>query len=185
MQEQQARQYRIVRPDASDEEVREAVEDPNTQVFQQALLNSDRRGQSQTTLNAVRQRHNEIQRIEQTIIELAQLFQDLDNIVMEQEPLVANIEQKGEEIQENIVQANTELDKGVKSARGARKKKWICFWIVVVLIIVIAIIIGVYITITNRAKAQAAQAAPATTTKAARVKRSLLMEPYPDTAWSI
>jgi syntaxin 1B/2/3 len=37
MQEQQARQYRIVKPDASEEEVREAVEDPNTQVFQQAV----------------------------------------------------------------------------------------------------------------------------------------------------
>jgi syntaxin 1B/2/3 len=37
MQEQQARQYRIVKPEASEEEVREAVEDPNTQVFQQAV----------------------------------------------------------------------------------------------------------------------------------------------------
>jgi syntaxin 1B/2/3 len=66
---------------------------------------------------------------------------------MEQEPLVANIEQKGEEIQENMVKANEQLDMGVKSARGARKKKWICFWIVVVLIILIAIAVGAYIAI--------------------------------------
>lgn len=31
------RQYRIVRPDASEEEVRQAVEDPNAQIFQQAV----------------------------------------------------------------------------------------------------------------------------------------------------
>jgi syntaxin 1B/2/3 len=37
MQEQQARQYRIVRPDATEAEVQEAVEDPNVQVFQQAV----------------------------------------------------------------------------------------------------------------------------------------------------
>lgn len=37
LQEQQARQYRIVRPDATEEEVQEAVEDPNTQIFQQAV----------------------------------------------------------------------------------------------------------------------------------------------------
>lgn len=37
MQDQQARQYRIVRPDASEDEVRAAVEDPNTQIFQQAV----------------------------------------------------------------------------------------------------------------------------------------------------
>jgi len=37
MQEQQARQYMIVNPDATEEEVREAVEDPDTQVFAQAV----------------------------------------------------------------------------------------------------------------------------------------------------
>jgi syntaxin 1B/2/3 len=31
------REYRVVRPDASDAEVREAIEDPNTQVFSQAV----------------------------------------------------------------------------------------------------------------------------------------------------
>lgn len=39
MQEQQARQYRIVRPDASDAEVKDAVEEPNAQIFQQAVSN--------------------------------------------------------------------------------------------------------------------------------------------------
>jgi syntaxin 1B/2/3 len=43
MQEQQARQYRIVRPDATDAEVQEAVEDPNVQVFQQAVSDPTRR----------------------------------------------------------------------------------------------------------------------------------------------
>lgn len=37
---QMARQYRIVRPDASDAEVREAVESPNQQIFSQAVSNS-------------------------------------------------------------------------------------------------------------------------------------------------
>lgn len=113
MQDQQARQYRIVRPDASEDEVRAAVEDGDGQIFQQALLNSDRRGQAQSALGAVRARHEEIQRIERTMVELAQLFQDLDQIVLEQEPMVQVIEQKGEEIQQNIVMANTELNKGI------------------------------------------------------------------------
>jgi syntaxin 1B/2/3 len=37
MQEQQARQYRIVRPDATESEVQEAIEEPNAQIFQQAV----------------------------------------------------------------------------------------------------------------------------------------------------
>lgn len=96
---------------------------------------------------------------------------------MEQEPLVANIEQKGEEIQENMVKANEQLDLGVKSARGARKKKWICFFIVVLLIIVIAIAVGVYIVVNKPfAKKDPAPAAPAATpapTKPARMARLL------------
>ena len=40
LQERIAREYRIVRPDASDAEIREATEDPNnTQIFSQAVCN--------------------------------------------------------------------------------------------------------------------------------------------------
>lgn len=85
-------------------------------------------------------------------MELAELFQDLDVIVSEQEPLIQNIEQKGEEIHENMQQANVELSHGVKSARGARKKKWICFFIVLVVIIVIAVAVGVKVAIDNSNK---------------------------------
>lgn len=37
VREQQERQYRIVRPDATEEEVRQACEEPNQQIFQQAV----------------------------------------------------------------------------------------------------------------------------------------------------
>lgn len=60
------------------------------------------------------------------MIELAQLFQDLDQIVMEQEPMVQNIEMKAEEAQDNVVKANVEMDHAITSARAARRKKWWC-----------------------------------------------------------
>jgi len=37
MREQQVRQYRIVNPNATEEEVKNAIEVPNTQIFQQAV----------------------------------------------------------------------------------------------------------------------------------------------------
>jgi syntaxin 1B/2/3 len=144
MKEQQSRQYRIVNPEASEEEVRQAVENPNTQVFQQALLNADRRGQSQSTLNAVRQRHAAIQNIEQTMIELGQLFQDLDNLVLQQDVQVKQIEEKGEDVQENLLKGNEELDTGIKYARAARRKKWICLGIAVLIILIIIIVVVIY-----------------------------------------
>lgn len=131
VQEQQRRQYLIVRPDATESEIREATEDGgDTQIFQQALLNADRRGQAQSTLRNVQQRHDAILQIEKTMMELQQLFQDLDAIVVQQEPLVQNIEQKAEETNTHLEAGNVHVDKAVTSARAARKKKWICLGII-------------------------------------------------------
>ncbi|KAF1810382.1 t-SNARE [Eremomyces bilateralis CBS 781.70] len=129
LQQQTARQYKIVRPEATEEEIQAVVEEPSGPIFSQALMQSDRRGQAQRTLGAVQQRHAEIQKIERQMIELAQLFQDLDAVVMQQDEMVVQIEQKGEEVHENIVKGNTELDTGIIKARGARRKKWWCLLI--------------------------------------------------------
>jgi syntaxin 1B/2/3 len=130
VQEQQRRQYLIVRPDASESEIREATEaGGDTQIFQQALLNADRRGQAQSTLRNVQQRHDAIQQIERTMIELQQLFQDLDAIVVQQEEPIVEIERKAEETNTHLEAGNVHVGKAVNSARAARKKKWICLGI--------------------------------------------------------
>ncbi|EHY52411.1 hypothetical protein HRR83_009254 [Exophiala dermatitidis] len=149
-QEQMARQYRIVRPDASDAEVREAVEDPNNQqIFSSALIQSDRRGEAQTVARNVSQRHEDIQKIERQMIELAQLFQDLEALVVQQEPAVTQIEQRGEEVTEHVAKANTELEGAVVKARAARRKKWICLGIVLLIIIIIIVVVVVVVEITK------------------------------------
>lgn len=126
-QDQMARQYRIVRPEADENEVRAAVEDPTGgQIFQQALMQSNRRGQAQSVLSAVQDRHAQLQKIEQQLIELAQLFQDMDTLVVQQEELVTNIEQKAEETVENFDKGNEEIGTAINTARSTRKKKWIC-----------------------------------------------------------
>lgn len=131
LQAQMARQYRIVRPEASESEVREAVEDTSSQqVFSQALLQSDRRGQSRQALNAVENRHAAIQKIEGQMIELAQLFQDMEALVVQQEDAVTVIEQKGEEVQENLDKGTEQIGVAIKSARARNRKKWWCLGIV-------------------------------------------------------
>lgn len=131
LQAQMARQYRIVRPDATEAEVREAVEDTsNQQVFSQALMQSDRRGQSQKALQEVTNRHAAIQKIESQMIELAELFQDMDALVVQQEAAVTNIEAKGEEVTENVAKANEEIGTAIVSARARNRKKWWCLLVV-------------------------------------------------------
>ncbi|KAJ3568199.1 hypothetical protein NPX13_g6501 [Xylaria arbuscula] len=144
-EEQMARQYRIVRPDATEEEVRAAVTDQTGgQVFQQALMQSNRRGQAQAVLNAVQDRHAQLQKIERQMMELAQLFQDMDTLVMQQDVAIANIEQKGEEVVDNLERGNAEVHTAVNTARATRKKKWICLGISVLIIVIIAAAVGGY-----------------------------------------
>ncbi|KAH8669452.1 t-SNARE [Tricladium varicosporioides] len=164
LQEQMARQYRIVRPDASEAEVREAVEDTSQQqVFSQALLQGDRRGQSQSALRAVQSRHDEIQKIERQMIELAELFQDMENLVVQQEVAVTNIEMKGEEVVENMDKGNEQIGVAIKSAKNARKWKWWCLGItsmasptfpfLIIAIIVIVVLIYKFVILDGGKKA--------------------------------
>ncbi|KAL9599148.1 MAG: hypothetical protein Q9219_004014 [cf. Caloplaca sp. 3 TL-2023] len=146
---QMERQYRIVRPDASDAEVREAVEDTSSnQVFSQALMQSNRRGQAQSALSAVQGRHEAIQKIERQMIELAQLFQDVDAAIVEQEAPVQQIEKQAEQTHEHVTGGNKHLDGAIDKARAIRRKKWICLGIVVLIIIIVVIVVVVVTKVT-------------------------------------
>lgn len=94
------------------------------------LLQSNRRGQSQSALRAVQGRHEAIQKIERQMIELAQLFQDVEAAVVQQEPAVIDIETKAENTNTNIGKANVHIDGAIDSARARNRKKWICLGIV-------------------------------------------------------
>jgi len=63
------------------------------------------------------------------MVELAQLFQDLEAAVVQQEPLVMNVEEQAELVKEDVTKANVELGGAVTSARAARRKKWWCLGI--------------------------------------------------------
>lgn len=85
-----------MKPDASPEEVKAVVnDDQGGEIFSQAvsillnevvvlilmcisqLLNSNRYGEARTAYREVQERHEDIKRIEKTITELAQLFNDV------------------------------------------------------------------------------------------------------------
>ncbi|TDZ13360.1 Protein transport protein SSO2 [Colletotrichum spinosum] len=168
-QDQMARQYRIVRPDADECEVRAAVEDAGAgaQIFQQAVMQSGRQAQANAVLSAVQDRQAALQKIEQQMVELAQLFQDMDVLVVQQEAAVTQIEQKGEEVVENLDKGNQEINTAVDTARKTRKKKWWCLGICVLIIAIIAAVVAIYFAVIKPGQQQAA---PATG------KRSLSLE---------
>jgi syntaxin 1B/2/3 len=63
------------------------------------------------------------------MIQLAELFNDMENLVMQQEAAVTNIEMKGEEVVENMDKGNEEIGTAIVHARNTRKWKWWCLCI--------------------------------------------------------
>ncbi|KAI1380903.1 t-SNARE [Hypoxylon crocopeplum] len=147
--DQIARQYRIVNPDATEDEVHEAAQADwgNEGVFQTALR-TNRTGQASSVLGAVRARHNELQRIEKTLLELAAMFQDLAILVEQHEPYVEQAETNAFNTAKNIGEGNVHVNKGIIHARNRRKWKWWCL-VLVIIIICLAIGIGVGVAAQN------------------------------------
>ncbi|KAF2181949.1 t-SNARE [Zopfia rhizophila CBS 207.26] len=140
-----ARQYRIVNPEATEQEVNEAANtDWGDEGIFQTALKSNRSGQATSVLGAVRARHNDIQRIENTLGELALLFQQLDEVAVFQEQQVHRVEDQTTGIKQDTEKANTQLNEGIKSARRARKLKWWTLLTFIAIICILGLILGLY-----------------------------------------
>jgi syntaxin 1B/2/3 len=102
----------------------------------------------------VRARHNDIQNIEKTLIELNQLFQDLAEQVQIQDSMVQRTEQQTENVKTDTEAANVQLTKGIDHARRARRLKWVLFFIVLIIVVALGLGLGIYfgLIVPNRNK---------------------------------
>lgn len=148
-----ARQFRIVNPEATEAEVNEAANANwgDEGVFQTALK-SNRSGQASSVLGVVRARHNDIVQIEKTLGELALLFEQLNEAVVYQEEAVTQTENQTARVKDDTENANTQLDKGIASARRARKLKWWTLLTVLAIIIILGLVLGLYFGLHNNNK---------------------------------
>lgn len=144
------RQYRIVRPEATDAEVTDAIEDQNgQQIFSQALMHSNRRGEARTALTEVQTRHKEIQKIEKTMTELAQLFHDMELLVAEQEEPVRRVDEQAAAAQHDIEQGVGQTNRAIVSARSARKYKYWCALIIFIICLIVGLAVGLKVGLNN------------------------------------
>ncbi|KYK58330.1 ssoi [Drechmeria coniospora] len=148
--EQIARQYRIVNPEATEEEVHQATEADwgNEGVFQTALR-SNRTGHASSLLGNVRARHGELKGIEDTLYQLSQLYEQLAVLVDRDEPVVQAAESNAQTTVENIEKGNEQVKLANEHARRARRLKWWCAIITCVILLAIALGIGLGICLTG------------------------------------
>ncbi|GAA5974264.1 hypothetical protein JCM11641_003364 [Rhodosporidiobolus odoratus] len=142
--ERMARQIKIVKPDASEQEIRAAWDDSQggAQIFSQALVQSRTSG-ARAAFAEVQSRNQDLRKIEETITQLAQMMQDMATLVLEQDESVRAIETQAVQVNTDIEQGLDQTKKAVKSARAARRKRWICFFVILVIIIVVVVVVVV------------------------------------------
>lgn len=142
---QAQRQYKIIQPDATEKELQQVAENPdNQQYFQQALLQSNRSEESTTVLKEVQIRHHELLKLERTMAELSQLFNDMEELVIEQDEAFQNIDENVGMAQNDIEQGVGHTYKAVESAKSYRKKKKWLIIICILIVIIIAAVLGAY-----------------------------------------
>ncbi|CAO3587026.1 unnamed protein product [Absidia cylindrospora] len=136
------RQIRIVKPDASEQEIDQILDsDDSAQVFTQSLMQAGRRGQSRAVLSEVQNRHDDIKKIEKTILELHQLFMDMQMLVEQQGETINQIDEHAETTAVQMEEGSKFVTRAIASARATRHKKWCCFVICIILAVVIAILV--------------------------------------------
>jgi syntaxin 1B/2/3 len=137
------RQYKIVKPEATEEEVKAAVDgEGQGQIFSQALLSSNRLGESRAAYKDVQQRHEDIKNIERTLEELVDLIAEVSGLVEAQDEPFHAIHDNLEGAHKNIADGVDATTKAVASAIAYRKKRWICFFLLLVILVIVAIVLA-------------------------------------------
>ncbi|KAJ7647960.1 syntaxin [Roridomyces roridus] len=139
------RQYRIVKPDATQEEITHAVATGQDQVFMQALTTSTRYVDSRQAYNEVQARSQDLKRMEQTLAELAQMFSDMALLVEQQDEHVMAIEKTAGDVEKDAEMGYQQVERATVFARAARKKRWICFIICLICVAILAAVLATQI----------------------------------------
>ncbi|KAF9185553.1 Plasma membrane t-SNARE, secretory vesicle fusion [Haplosporangium sp. Z 11] len=135
-----ARQYRIANPAATEEDIRRLVDEDQGGVFSQQLLQQARGQQAMAALNSVQSRQRELHRLQESIVELAQLYKQLEHLVADQDIAFQEIEASVNRAESDIEKGHGQVHLALKDGISARKKKWMALGIVVLIIIIILII---------------------------------------------
>ncbi|OAQ66771.1 t-SNARE protein [Pochonia chlamydosporia 170] len=127
------RQFEVVRPDASEREIAQVVEEAQSgqqmQIFQQALQQSGRQRAAQDVLRNVQARHDDLLKLERDLQEVMELMETMADMVYKQDEVVMKIEEQTEAVNDNLDKGVEEIGVAVNTARKTRKKKWICLGI--------------------------------------------------------
>lgn len=136
---QAVEQYQIINPEASYDEAQQFVlQNGPEEIFSTSLEMQNKKAEAMEVYQNVKYRHDELLKIQEMAATLNQMFNDLQDIVLEQDAYLTNANQ-------NIDLAQNQLEKGdgnVIQAVQTSKKNRKCKWIIIGLCILLACIIA-------------------------------------------
>ena len=137
------RQYRIVKPGATAEEIRQIVEDQNgarERIFSMSVAQKYAQQKEE-----MQKRATDMRKLERSIVELAALFQDMEFNVTSQQDLLNRISKGVEDIEEETGAAAKDMQQAVRDAKALQKQKIIIIAVVSIIILIILIVIIVQV----------------------------------------
>lgn len=103
-------------------------------------------------LREVEARHEEIRKIEDSVVEVNRLFKEINLLVMEQGETITTIEAHVNEAGVSVEQGNEQLVKAREYQSKARRKKICCIGILIAILLIAAVIITIVIVTENKNK---------------------------------
>jgi len=143
LKEKMVRQLAVMNPDGTDytnEQINEMIESGKTSIWTQNLLRETE--DARQKLNAVQARHEEIVKLEKSIMEVHEMFLDLAVLVESQGAMINNIEDNVLKTGDYIRTATVELDMARQHKAAFNKKRWICICIGLLAVIIIVAVIA-------------------------------------------
>jgi len=120
LQNRARQEYKLVNPDASDYEVEQVLENPQQQIF---AAQTNRLQNAQSVMRNVESRRQDLANIERDIVELSQMFNDLNLYIIEQQPTFDKVEELAQNTRTDVENAGTQVDQAIVHQKKARKKK--------------------------------------------------------------
>jgi len=115
------RRIKIVNPQATQEEVDQMIE-TGENAFETKLLDKKRHQEAKEMLEHVQTQREQLHQLEQSIVELHQLFLDMALLVDDQGEMINVIEANVNKTVAYVAEANAELKLALKYSNSARKK---------------------------------------------------------------
>lgn len=137
--QQLERQYKIVNPGATAEEIAKVTSDESG--AQAKIFASAVREDAKKTLAQMKDRFADVKLIEKSILELHQLFLDLQTMVVQQGDVINKVEYNVDKIDEYNEGAAQDMKLAVEYQKSIWKKKWIITVIICVAIFIVFCIV--------------------------------------------